>query len=105
VVDEKDEHLVLFTGTGVNGPASNQPAAPLQHSYADTDNKGLPLGVANKITAAAGSGVLTVTLRHMPPVNNQPVKTATATETVRASGFTNLGGSTDVQINFPVTVL
>lgn len=104
VRDEGDEHQVFFTGTAVSGPASNQAGAPLAHSYADMDAKSLPIGLANKVTAAMGSGTLTVTLRHMPPVNNTAVKTAAAAETVRSGGFSGLGGDTDAQVTFPVMV-
>lgn len=104
VKDEADEHQVFFTGNAVQGPASNQPGAPLMHTYADADSKGLPIGLANKVTAAAGTGMLTVTLRHLPPVNDMAVKSAALAETVRSSGFSAIGGSTDVQVSFPVTV-
>lgn len=104
VADESDEHQLFFTGTAVNGPASNQPTAPLSHAYADTDAGGLPIGLSNTISAATGTGDLVVTLRHMPPVNDQPVKTATAAETVRTSGISAIGGTTDAQVTFPVTV-
>ncbi len=104
VMDEPDQHQIFFTGTAVNGPASNQSGAPLAHAYADTDANSLPVGLSNSITAAKGSGMLTVTLRHMPPVNGRPVKTAAAAMTVRDSGFSALGGSTDAQVTFPATV-
>lgn len=101
---EGDEHQVFFTGTAVSGPASNQANAPLAHSYADVDAKGLPLGLQNKVMAAAGTGTLTVNLRHMPPINNMPVKTASAGQTVQSGGIEALGGGTDLQANFTVTV-
>ena len=104
VRDEPADHQVFFTGTAVSGPASNTTGAPLAHAYADMDPKGLPLGLANKITASAGMGMLTVTLRHMPPVNDKPVKTAAVAETVKSGGLAEIGGSTDAQVNFPVTV-
>ena len=104
VKDEADDHQIFFTGDAVQGPASNRPGAPLSHSYADMDGKGLPIGLANKVTAATGSGMLTVTLRHLPPVNDMAVKSAALAEMVRASGLSAIGGSTDVQVIFPVTV-
>jgi hypothetical protein len=105
VEDEADEHQVFFTGNAVNGPATaNQPGAPLMHSYDDTDAKGLPIGLVNKVTAAKGTGMLTVTLRHLPPVNNMAVKSAALAEMVRNSGVSAIGGDTDVQVTFPVTV-
>lgn len=104
VSDESDEHQLFFTGTAVSGPASNQATAPLMHSYNDTDANGLPIGLLNAFVARAGSGQLTVTLRHMPEVNGAAVKTEAAAMTVRDSGFATLGGSTDAQVTFPVTV-
>src|SRR5688572_7058649 len=64
--DEGFQHQLFFTGTAVNGPATNNPTAPLTHAYADMDSNGLPLGLTNTIMAATGTGQLTVTLRHMP---------------------------------------
>ena len=104
ISDERDEHQVFFTGTAVSGPASNQAGAPLVQAYADMDSKGLPLGLADKVTASAGTGTLTVTLRHLPPVNNMAVKRAGLADTVRNQGFSAIGGSTDAQVSFPVTV-
>ncbi|MDX2018898.1 MAG: hypothetical protein SF187_01560 [Deltaproteobacteria bacterium] len=104
VRDEGITHQLFFTGPAVNGPASAQPAAPLGQAYADADSNGLPVGLANKITASAGAGLLTITLRHMPAVNGVAVKTAALAETVRTMGFSGIGGSTDLQVNLPVTV-
>lgn len=106
VADESQDHQIFFTGTGVSGPASATASAtaPLVHTYADQDVNGLPIGLANSFTARGGNGNLTVTLRHMPPVNGQPAKTASAATTVRDSGFATLGGSTDAQVTFPVAI-
>lgn len=105
VKDEGADHQIFYTGTAVNGPASNHAGAPLTHSYADADAKGLPIGLASKVTAASGTGMLTVTLRHLPPVNGMAVKSATLAEMVQAaSGFSTIGGTTDAQVTFPVTV-
>ena len=103
--DEGDQHQVFFTGPVVNGPASNQPAAALTHTYGDTDVGGLPIGLTNTIVVgSAAGGDLTLTLRHMPPVNGTAVKTAAAAMTVRDSGFTALGGENDAQVVFPVAI-
>jgi len=104
VMDESDQHQLFFTGTAVNGPASDQPGAPLSHAYADMDVNQLPIGLSNTITAATGTGTLTVTLRHMPPVNDVAVKVAGVAEQVKTGGFAAIGGSTDAQVNFTVTV-
>ncbi|MDX2092201.1 MAG: hypothetical protein SFX73_30325 [Kofleriaceae bacterium] len=104
IEDESDQHLILYTGSAVNGPASNQPSAPLTQSYADMDANGIPIGLENQIVAAAGTGTLTVTLRHMPEVNGTAVKTATVLDTAKASGIGAIGGSTDVMVNFMVSV-
>lgn len=104
VADESDQHQIFFTGTGVSGPASAPPSAALVHTYADLDANGLPIGLANSFMVRGGSGNLTVTLRHMPPVNDQPTKTAAAATTVKDSGFAILGGSTDAQVTFPVQI-
>lgn len=103
VRDESDEHQVFFTGSAVNGPASDRPSAPLTHAYGDMDTAGLPIGLSNTITTAAGTGDLVVTLRHLPPVNEQPQKVADLAGQVRSGGFDGLAGETDVQVTFAVT--
>jgi hypothetical protein len=105
VRDEGDQHQVFLTGTAVNGPASDRPTAPLTHTYGDTDAGGLPIGLTNTIVAAAGGpGDLTITLRHMPPVNDVAAKTAAAAMTVRTGSIDALPGATDVSVTFPVTI-
>ena len=104
VADEADEHQVFFTGSAVSGPASQQADAPLAHTYADTDGNGLPIGLENTIVTQAGSGDLTVTLRHLPPVNDQPAKTEEIAQQIIDGGFGAVGGSTDAEVDFAVTV-
>ncbi len=105
VRDEGDEHQVFFTGSAVNGPASNLPAAALTHTYGDQDVGGLPIGLTNTLAVGAGvGGDLILTLRHLPAVNGVAVKTAAAAMTVRDSGFAALGGENDAQVTFPVAI-
>jgi hypothetical protein len=103
VSDESDAHLVLVTGTAVVGPATNNATGPLMHSYGDTDANSLPIGLTNTVVARAGTGQLTVTLRHMPP-EEPPVKGANTVMEVKTGGLDSIGGSTDVQVNYNVTV-
>ncbi len=104
VRDEADEHMVFFTGTAVNGPASNQPGAPLTHTYADMDANGVPIGLNHSIVTAPGSGQLTVTLRHLPPLNSAAVKVASLPDQVKEMGLGAVAGSTDASVTFMVTV-
>ncbi len=98
-------HQIFFTGDAVVGPAAlDNTGAPLVHSYADQDENGLPIGLLNTIQAEEGTGTLTVTLRHMPPESGSAVKTAEAAGIVSAEGFGALGGDSDAQVDFPVTV-
>jgi hypothetical protein len=104
VADEAEEHQVFLTGTAVDGPASDRPDAPLAHAYADEDGTGLPLGLVNEIAASSGEGELTVTLRHLPPIDGAPGKVAELAATVAADGFAAIGGATDAQVTFDVVV-
>lgn len=104
VSDESDEHQIFFTGTAVNGPASNQPSGAFTHTYSDEDSNGLPIGLENTFVAAAGTGQLTVTLRHLPPVNDVATKVASLAEQVKTSGLDAAPGGTDASVTFPVTV-
>ncbi|MGE0867396.1 MAG: hypothetical protein AB7P03_02455 [Kofleriaceae bacterium] len=103
IAQEGQHHLLLFTGSAVVGPATTNASGALTQSYGDVDVNGLPIGLTNTITTATGTGQLIVTLRHMPP-EAPPVKSATTLDTVKTSGIDALGGSTDAQVTFDVTV-
>lgn len=106
VADEADQHQVFFTGSGVEGPATGLNAsAVITHAYADTDVDGLPVGLENDIeTVQAGTGELTVTLRHVPPEDGAAVKVEGLAEAVADGGFGSIGGDNDAQVTFPVEV-
>lgn len=103
VRDEGTDHQVFLTGSAVDGPAMDNPGAPLSHSYADMDANGLPIGLENTIRTTAGTGTLTVTLRHMPP-ELPPGKSADTAGAVKTGGFAAIGGTTDAMVDFMVTV-
>lgn len=103
VRDESAVHLLLFTGSAVVGPATDNPTGPLAQTYADTDANGLPIGLENAIEVTPGEGLLTLTLRHMPP-ELPPEKSADTVAEARANGIDALGGATDAQVSFSVTV-
>ena len=48
--------------------------------------------------------MLTIMLRHMPPVNGTAVKTGELAEMVKGGNTDSLPGSIDIQIDFPITV-
>ncbi len=104
ISDEGDEHQLFFTGTAVDGPATNNAGAAIGQAYSDMDMDGLPIGLSNDIVAVAGTGDLTLTLRHMPPVNDQAVKVDGLAGQVASGGLSSIGGSSDVSVTFSVTV-
>ena len=72
------------------------PAALGTVTYTDLDLNGKPIGLTFTLTTGnAGTGNLTVTLRHLPN------KSATG---VAAGDITNAGGATDASVTYPVTV-
>lgn len=84
--EEDDEHQFFFEST-VTG---------LSVAYTDMDDDGNPVGLSTTLTTGdAGSGNLTITLRH------EPVKTAT---NVSSGDITNAGGETDIEVTFAVEV-
>lgn len=86
IEEEDDEHQFFFSST-VSG---------LTVAYADEDGDGNPVGLATTLTTgAAGSGTLTVTLRH------EPSKDASG---VSAGDITNAGGETDIEVTFNIDV-
>jgi len=106
IADLAEEHQFFFTGSAIDGPATGaSPNAILEHSYADEDADGLPLGLENDMaTAALGSGELIVTLRHLPFENDQPTKTEGMAEDVATGGFGAIAGDIDIQATFPIEV-
>ncbi|MFZ5475278.1 MAG: hypothetical protein ACOZNI_00770 [Myxococcota bacterium] len=103
---ESDQHQVFFTGSAVEGPATGDNfSAVLSQAYDDTDANGFPVGLTNSVTTlGVGSGTLTVTLRHLPPENDTPVKTGTLAEDVAAGGIDSIPGETDAMVDFAVAV-
>ena len=105
VLDENDEHQVFFYGAGVSGPSSDSADAVVAQAYDDEDGNGFPVGLSNTFEAVnAGTGTMSVLLRHMPTVNGATVKTATLGDVLKAEGITALPGSTDINVDFVVTV-
>ena len=106
ITDEKDEHQIFFSGSAVQGPChTNNPNAVVEHSYGDVDNNGFPIGLTNTFVATStGNGVLNVVLRHMPPVNGTAVKTGTLAGVLDSGTVSDLPGSTDISVDFNVTV-
>jgi hypothetical protein len=102
---ERDEHQLFYTGTAVKGPATSNTDTIIEQVHTDQDTNGFPIGLSTTInTVKVGTGVMTVTLRHMPLVNGNTVKTATLADTVKTSGLTALPGSNDFSIDFNVEV-
>lgn len=86
IENEAEEHQFFFQPSGID----------LQVAYADTDANGRPVGLINTaITGVAGTGTLTVTLRH------EPNKAAPG---VAEGDITNAGGETDIEVAFPVVI-
>jgi len=86
ITEEADEHQFFFEST-VTG---------LSVAYGDLDANGKPIGLVSTVTTGAvGSGNVKVTLRH------EPNKTATG---VAGGDITNAGGSTDIEVTFPIDV-
>lgn len=87
VAAEAEEHQFFFSANG---------GALTWLSYADADANGMPIGLASVwATAAAGSGEVTIILRH------EPNKGAAG---VSAGDITNAGGETDIEVAIPYVV-
>lgn len=86
IMEEDDEHQFFFSST-VGG---------LSVAYGDQDGDGNPVGLSTTLTTgAAGSGNLTVTLRHEPNKGGAGVS---------GGDITNAGGETDIEVTFAVSV-
>ncbi len=86
IKEEKDEHLFLYQSSPTTGAGS------LTFSNGIKDNKGLPFNqIISALSGEAGSGKLTITLKH-EPTN----KEATSPDAA--------GGETDLEAVFPVVL-
>ncbi|CCH55089.1 hypothetical protein BN8_04323 [Fibrisoma limi BUZ 3] len=62
VEEESDEHLFVFTPN---------PTSLFTYTYGDKDQNNLPIGITGTVrTGAAGTGTVTVQLRHQPGTKN-----------------------------------
>lgn len=87
VEEESDEHQFFFT-SNIDG---------LSVTYSDEDENGMPVGLSTVFTTGdAGTGVLTITLRHEPDKYG---------EGVSSGEIDNAGGETDIEIDFDINVL
>ncbi|GAA5222385.1 hypothetical protein GCM10025777_30160 [Membranihabitans marinus] len=87
ITEEDDEHQFFFAVDG---------GLDLSIDYDDQDGDGNPIGLKTKATTGqAGTGNLTVTLRH------EPTKSA---DGVSDGLIANAGGETDIEVTFIVTI-
>ena len=47
---------------------------------------------------------MSIMLRHMPPINDMPIKTGMLAELVKNGQADQLPGSVDIVVDFPLTV-
>lgn len=86
VEEEAEEHQFFYAST----------IADLEIAYDDVDADGNPIGINTTLqTGEAGSGALTITLRHEPDKNGTDVS---------AGNIANAGGETDIEVTFDVEV-
>lgn len=101
VEEERADHQLFFTGTGVQSESTGAIANPLLFLSYDYSESGLPLGLQLSATSgsAPGTGTLRVVLRHLPGL-----KTAGLPATAASSGVDSLPGESDIDVTFPLTV-
>ena len=82
VKEEAEDHQFFYTASGI---AST-------FTYSDSDADGKPIGVEFTVTTGAvGTGSYTIILKH------EPTKSDT-------NDMTNVGGETDIEATFPITI-
>ncbi len=86
ILEEDEDHQFFFQSD----------VSDLIISYGDQDENGNPVGLNSTLTTGTvASGSITVILRH------EPIKDASG---VADGDITNAGGTTDIQVTFPVDV-
>lgn len=110
IAEEAEEHFVFLYGPNVSGPASMGDGL-VTHEFADSEadytencvGDDLPVGITSTVTTGdAGAGTLSVLVRHLPPINDAPQKTADMPDAF-ARGE-EIAGSNDVDVRFELTV-
>lgn len=82
VIEEAEEHQILFVSNGLD----------VNTTYTDEDANGNPLGVEFTLTTGeAGTGTITIVLRHEPTKPNDGT-------------LTGAGGETDAIATFPIEI-
>ncbi len=86
-IEEEDEDHQFFFQSSISD---------LTIAYGDQDADGNPVGLSSTLsTGAAGSGTITITLRHEPNKSGEEVSNGI---------ITNAGGETDIEVIFPIEV-
>jgi len=86
-IEEEDEEHQLFFQTTIPG---------INVEYTDEDADGNPIGLTSTLTtSAAGSGTLSITLRHEPSKDGAGVSNG---------DITNAGGETDIEVTFDIEI-
>lgn len=86
VKEEAEDHQFFYSST----------LSDVVIGYEDTDKNAMPIGVETTVTTGnAGTGKLSVTLRH------EPNKTAAGVST---GDISNAGGETDIEVTFEIDV-
>ena len=106
ILDEAEEHQFFFTGDIV-GPATLHETGLAIHSYStdQVDEAGLPIGQENQFhTQDTGSGILVVSLRHIPTEDGESLKTPGLAADLAEDGEEQLPGDWDIQVEFPLII-
>ncbi|WP_298146340.1 type 1 periplasmic binding fold superfamily protein [Flavobacterium sp.] len=87
ILEKDEEHQFFYQTTGTVGT----------FTYTDADSNNNPIGLTFTLqtAATAGTGSITFTLRHELNKNGTGVDQGI---------ITNAGGSTDIEVSFPVTI-
>ena len=86
VQEEDDEHQFFYATT----------VGELAITYDDVDGNNNPIGLKTKVTTGpAGTGTLTLTLRHQPNKSG---------DNVASGDITNAGGDTDIEVTFDIVI-
>lgn len=106
IAAEGFDYQLFFTGTAVEGPATGTNGfAVLTHSYADTDVRGLPLGLQNRFDVRSpGRGLLMIRVQHFPRDNGSITKEDGFAELVATEGIDALPGVGEADVEFTITV-
>lgn len=92
---EAEEYQIFYTGSATDSALAVTVTDRESDYGKNVVGEDLPVGLESSWNATPGTGIVTVRLQHLHPINSQPQK---------LSGISYTAGDTDIAVSFEVIV-